>query len=568
MSMEPVPVMPVLEYRDGVRGGRGWGPWFFRPSRTSGWVFLLLVGVAIWVHFRHEPWLIGLKVAGSGDVSLRCPGRLITNDWELGIRIWDTSTCQYLMSIESSFGLMDLSPDGTSLFVVSEGRREVRFYDPKTGRLTAPVMAIPDGKVICISWTGKIILQDFGAEVLLDVRDGSAWYTIGHLASIPISARSFSLDGKFVLGEMDTGFGASGDEPPAHFNAIMEVSSHKLRLLPVVYRDSYHPTIFDNGISLYIARGLMLRDAMQGAIEFTDEYIPPGLVPQKSSVSADGEMYAYLINDGTNRGFLEVRKTRDHALVFGKAPVNGIIYRQLQFFPGSHRLFAPAAGWRTMGVYDPPSNRPVALFHEEAASNCSLDISADGKLIATSGVGVDDYFRLWRKVGWECRESRFGVLGMPHCWLLGVLCVGLAGSLWRDARRVDVNVIELAPPAFVVGGLLAAGAMGSFVMLLNFCLALPWMNPWPPFLVAGVGLATRGRGWRTVTLAILALSLPMLLYVFQELRRVGLRTTTPHFFFDRVWPVSHLWVGLAIAVGGLFVAGSIVVLARQRSDVG
>ncbi len=569
MSQGPVRVISVLEYRDALGGTRGWGPWFFRPSRTSAVVLLLLVGVSVWMHFRHEPWALGLKIQGVGhrSLSLRCPGRLITEDGEPGIQIWDTVNYRLVRSIERSFDRMDLSPDGRQLFVVSWDRGLARWYELETGTVTKEV-PIPAGDIDRISWTGKIILSGYGSRVLYDLLDVSKPDVMDRCTQIPFKPIDFSSDGRFVYGMFHVMFyDEQVDRAEVGLVGLMETSTHRVRMLPVTYPYIGGPRHVDGGKSLAVSHGLVLRELMAGPLEITDEEeISDTTGYHSRDLSSDGLMYAELIHHVENFGSVQFRNTRSGQVVSGDATVRGSFYRAVKFFPNSHRLFAPGEGWHTMAIYNAPSTKPSAIFNDESAVTRLVDIGADGRSIVTWG--SDDCCRLWHKVGYECRESRFGVLGMPHVWLLGVLWIGLVVLLWRDGRRAGLNVLEAVPPWFVVVGILGAGAVGSFWMLLNFCLGVPGMGPWPILVLVGLGLATRGRGWRLVSLVVLTMGVPMLVLVGRQLRRVGLVETTPHFLFDRVWAVSHLWVGVGLVAAALFTVGAIVVLARQRSDVG
>ncbi len=150
----------------------------------------------------------------------------------------------------------------------------------------------------------------------------------------------------------------------------------------------------------------------------------------------------------------------------------------------------------------------------------------------------------------ECRESRLGVLGMPHCWGLIFLFGLLVLSLWRDA------VASREHGRTVRGGLVAtlllvAGWLGTAKMVLELCVYHARPEPWPLLVVLGLGVATGARAWRVMAMAILGAALPMMGYLWRRLHAVGLRHSTPHYFFDRIWIVPHQWVAGLIVLGAV-----------------
>ena len=175
-------------------------------------------------------------------------------------------------------------------------------------------------------------------------------------------------------------------------------------------------------------------------------------------------------------------------------------------FPDGRRVVAGHGVTATAAVFDPDSAQPLARLTEQTAGMTGARVSPDGRRVAILRY---DGIHLFRKVGGECRESHFGVLGMPHVWLLGALLVGLTFSLRADARRSSSAAFLSPSVATVALGLLVVALPRTFHAVLAAVTGEWLMTTAPLLLVCAIGLATGGRLWRLVTLVVLAAVLPL-----------------------------------------------------------
>src|SRR5258706_72476 len=121
------------------------------------------------------------------------------------------------------------------------------------------------------------------------------------------------------------------------------------------------------------------------------------------------------------------------------------------FFPGSGKYLDDSLGPGSLQIpiYDTQHAQPLALLDVAPGPRFSDDgivVSPDGRsiLIRKRNASGDTY-HLYRPTGWDCPESRFGLLAFPHVWLLIVLLTGVTLSLLRDARQSAAHLPS--PPA-------------------------------------------------------------------------------------------------------------------------
>src|SRR2546423_8505506 len=94
---------PTLQYAH-HREVRPWGPIFFRPSLRSCLLLVLLIGSAIWLRLRHDPWRLINRIAVPSESTRSCfeptypqmwftsRGQLLVRSRIKYVRIYDTFT--------------------------------------------------------------------------------------------------------------------------------------------------------------------------------------------------------------------------------------------------------------------------------------------------------------------------------------------------------------------------------------------------------------------------------------------------------------------------------------------
>jgi hypothetical protein len=233
-------------------------------------------------------------------------------------------------------------------------------------------------------------------------------------------------------------------------------------------------------------------------------------------------------------------------------------------FPDGRRMLVADSAHAHGGIYDADSARPLARVTDLVGAVRRADVSPDGRRVAVTD---NDHVHLYRKVGFECRESHFGVLGMPHVWLLGVLVVAGAFSLRTDARRSPSAAFVSPSVAVLAGVMLVLALPRTFHAVLAGVTGEWLMTPAPLLLLCAIGLSTGGRFWRLATLVVLACVLPLDAYCTFDLRRAGFGTPYRLEVIDRTFEIPRLMVFAMMAVFTGLIAPALVLLVRPARGV-
>ena len=101
-------------------------------------------------------------------------GKTIVSSRERDVRLWDTATGKFKVSLEDTNGIYHIvfNSDGTDLFGIGISRKEVRFWDPDTGKIRMrlglentsksfglPLALSPDGKTLAIEGKDDYTVQ-------------------------------------------------------------------------------------------------------------------------------------------------------------------------------------------------------------------------------------------------------------------------------------------------------------------------------------------------------------------------------------------------------------------------
>src|SRR5205823_3421058 len=172
-------------------------------------------------------------------------------------------------------------------------------------------------------------------------------------------------------------------------------------------------------------------------------------------------------------------------------------------------------------------------------------------------------FSLWKHPGPEVRLTRFGILGMPHAWLLLAAGIGAVLSLTLDARRrsaLTVLPLWISLPAGI------GAATISLYMLLWLILGRLELAPAPLLVFGIIALELGSRFWRWISLFILVACILWYANLLRFQFQLGLSSSASLKLFDSIYnlprllPVTTLSVGSALSLLLLLM----VLLGRQK----
>ncbi len=187
--------------------------------------------------------------------------------------------------------------------------------------------------------------------------------------------------------------------------------------------------------------------------------------------------------------------------------------------------------------------------------------SMSGAIMSSDGqymVKLDDDLVILKRSGWECRYSRFGMLGMPHVWGMIVAMGAAAWAMVREGRGKG----ETATGGWVAGGTAAIGCAMTIYLILTLCAGQPASWAWggPAVWVAGVGAAAGGKFWRFGAIAVLG---AVLLLAGWKVRGVmDYSTPGKRWVLDRMYTVPRgVLIGVPATAAGWMAVG-IAMLAK------
>jgi hypothetical protein len=569
----------LLEYASLAATRQPWGPWFFRPSRRS-LILMLLIGVAVtWLAARHDPWrLVATIPANYYLTPLFTPdNEILAFHTQLGVHLYDPASGQLLRTVLPSINTGDyryfVLKNGEQILALPWTDRVALLYDVSSGRLidklpnpdglgSQLVRIAPDAPRIVTLRSG--LPKYSGATSSGDA--GGARLLLWDLAAKPPSTQpillprhgsgtTFSPDGRRILQSIDAQLGFILLD--AHANLVGWMDYPQPRgIIAARFVTANH---------FWVSRPdptgkvdlLEIRSSETGELIREVTGLPSGICASALSALSDDAALIVTLNSnipGTlgGAGKLEIRQTATGRVVVTTScrcicpPV---------FFPQSHRLVAIDGDTPRLAVIDPAHSQPIALLPGEYHSPPLAVISPDGQtIVAATG----------QRDGLDCPESYLGALAFPQTWLTCAFFIALNFSLLHDARRVrPASVVR--PPSRLVSLLLIAITLPLTIhALLAACLGRLTLTPAPLLLLAAIGLATHSRAWRLITLLLLAINLPLCLYVLRRIHQTGLSSSTRYPLLDRFHEIPNILPFTALAAATLLIIIALPVLARRR----
>jgi len=499
----------ILDYPTPHTDRVAWGPFLFRPSRTTLLLALLTIAAATWLTLHHDPWRLvtrfdvadqAIRFTTSGNL------RSLGND---SAHVYDPRTGRLLHSFH--FGPLlngdHLAEGGDQIVIARPYSAIATLLDLRTGatrELPLPVtpgavraVAADPPRVIASTVDGRLFDELHyllpGPTTLptrLGADTGSIGFSPDGRSIVTFDTPSDTLDAtKFTLLDALTG------------RAIVGPLIPRQPLLPISYFAPPHWLVIPtaNSVDVYsTTTGRRERSTTAPVFAtFPGKWIP------SVTVSGDAQLIAYIT--GPTPVTLEVVD-----LTTGRRSASRPVSwpGRSEFIPGSHHLLVklPSPGDGKWQIIDPTIAQPLAILPDGAAGAA---IRPDGQAIAIAYGGQTSLqVATLVPAGPDCPESQFGALAFPQTWLTALLFTALIISLARDARRV--RAIDTQPVNSLLAlGFLAIATMRCLLYLLGVCLRHDLQPPLIPItLVAAIGLLTYARIWRLTALVILAINLP------------------------------------------------------------
>lgn len=458
--------------------------------------------------------------------------------------------------------------DHGNIAIWNEGGRGFIVVNPEDGRIEGRTdrMIVHD-----ISTDGRRVLGSDTVDplrpMLCDLwSESGGWAKLGDVAGASLR---LSDDGRWICVEPYRWLAATA---PASRSLLVLDSASRATVLEIPEGQSCRgttPTAGDYVPTFRMASGAWSADVWSIGARSRIAAIPLGDVhPVSAELSDDGRYLLLILGRWPNGPFARAMYMRVVALstqqVVYDVPLGVTPYdwgpdlspTDTPRFLDNSRILVPmhGGGARVMTTETP---RPLAIL--DSGEPSETDVAPGGQTVAI--LNTHGEVTVWRKVGRECRESIFGILGMPHVWGLILVSGLLALVAWRDARRGCEAAGAMMTSASLA--MVLAGAGMSLMMLLEWCLGRWEPNVGPALLVCGIGLATGGRGRRWVALVALAVCLAMGTVGLQGMMAGGMNQATALRVLDRVWDVPKVCVmGLVMAAVAAS-AGAVVVVARK-----
>jgi hypothetical protein len=589
----------------------GWGPVLFRPSRRSLVILLIAAGAFAWLAWRHEAWVAVAAVAPPngecwGEMWMHNGGVLLAWNRQNAIVGWDGRTGRRLYDVDGlgASYVARVTGGGRRLLLVGwdgHGGQFLTDFDVPTGRIVTRKF-LPDGvrvedvlperdmilyvrphpskglRAVDLAEFGLLKLSDPGGggrRRLFEARDAPREKISPDGATVLLIENHFpwgDLEYVATLREIPTGRPVLSIRCAGEFEPAFSEDGSSLVVLAVTRAKdpngtSDQPVASAVAMERYSTRtGEKLASvAFEGDKIDTRTLLPR--VPDGIAVSLDGLRVAAV--GAEFGGFVFPLTCTVTVFDTGAGRVlsrAGVMYDEvssrmpIRFFPDGRRFAVVGPRYGETSVYGMDASQPLAVMKGPQRGVLEISISPDGSWMATRG---DDHaLRAYRRVGWECRESRLGVLGFPHAWLLAGAVSALALSLRSDALRApgasETHLISAEKASLI----LVAAALPRTVWVvvgLASGMTLP-ASAAPLLLLCAIGLGTGSRFWRAAVLAALAVQLSLNLYWLRKLHQheMALRTAV----LDRTWYVP--WEVMLAILGAATVGVGVALFQMCR----
>jgi hypothetical protein len=571
----------LLEYaspRDGYN--EPWRPLFFKFSRPSVALLLILAAAVTWLALRHDPWRLTATIPCDLNAGnpFTADNQLLVLDTQRGVNLYDPTTGrhirQVLPTLDSAnfrytiingggsqiIGLPLLPTGRVTLLDVATGRTVVSMEAPRTAAVTLWLPS-PDGTRLITPGYRRFdpigLESDTTSWLLWEISAARGDRRPTPLRTLPNAGScAFSSDGSRILMKdtadtwilLDARTGdiiKRGGSPPGVLRGCAFNGAH----LFYTFHQPWAPQTPMNRVEIYEAH--------------TGQYVRAFDLPFTTllaELSDDGDYF--LCTDPLFRGNLPGNHLHVVHTPTGRIVSSGNQIDDLQplFLPGSSRYLATNRRDGLWAVFGLASPHPLAILpHAKHTTRASF--SPDAQTIARHD-GRD--LHLYRPAGPDCPESTLGLLAFPATWLITLALFAAVASLAADARRARTSAATRIPPPLLTTGLLILASLFTLQFALTAALGRFPSNPAPLLLLAAIGLTTHSRFWRVVTLWLLAATFPFTLYLLGQIYRAGVNRSSTWHVFDRYHEVPHLPPFIALALLSVLCALGILLLARAR----
>jgi hypothetical protein len=558
-------VPPTLPYATADRARPSWRPILIKPSHRSLLLFTLALAAFLWLTARHAPWTPTAHVWINGHTAFAGKHHFITVNQE-AVQLWNAHTGEHVRTIAQNRsgppGVEYIFADETHLLVAYNQQQIFqisRSDQPQIRALPNPLQS-QERVLNAAPSAGRFMTfkEEQRADTLglYDINNQSKPGWFGAPLRRTSSDIVLSPDGRHIL------LPSNGPTFVSHFD-FDNPQRGKLLDLPqshgLAQIIARHPKFLITRKFPGIPPGLELRGYDDFRPRHSITLDAPARAVTEAQLAPDARTLAARYSPSP--GILRTR--------FYDAPTNRLLathdrnWTYINFFPDSQRFVCYDREYHKPAIFRIGAKQPIAVIDNTHDWSAGPIINADGSLLALVDYSAGEA-TIYRPTGPDCPESPLGALAFPHTWLLILLTSALALSLQSDARKQSLTSSTFHPlSSILVFSLLLLALPRTLHLLLTAATQQKLLlTPGPLLLLAAIGLATNSRFWRFATLTLLALQLPLNLYCLRLLHKSGLTATTPAPILDRVWPIPHLTVLIALALATLAIPFAIYHLSR------
>ncbi|HYE17334.1 MAG TPA: hypothetical protein VEA69_02760 [Tepidisphaeraceae bacterium] len=563
--MRDAPVMLSYASPDPRKPRVPWGPGWFAPSRRAVLLLCLAAAFWAWLWWRHAAWERVMEIPQGHAVGpyrfnatyetpfFTADGLIVTRDQRRGVEVWDPATRKRLGTARHADWRACRFYEGGTRYAIVRGDPQAGHYETRTGRRVGSLRTgvhdsflppaadgpledqagfSPDGRrMVCMTFPPA---DDGGRSArrrpaLWDVGDPahSSPRLVAWLAPSAYRVAAFSRNSRWLA--------LAADDGAIHVIDATDGATRSRVPWPWFDGRGWFEVCFsDDG-----RRIAVLHTTGDGRVRTRVHAVDGGALlfdvtrtAERCWLSADfGRLYALSSSSWT--GLLDVTDVGSGALLASRVGRWGAP----SFFPDGAR-FVSRGDRSGPVIFDARTLEPLHELPAEPGPG-HLAISADGRWMAGDAMwpaagGGEAALVVYRRTGWDCPESMWAELALPHLYGLVATFFATVGVLHRDARRRAARTVRAATTfvprvdrAFARFVLVGVGAIVSGGWLVHVALthAFGWtaesvlLSTGPVLLITGLGVATGSRAWRWI--AVLAVG-----WVMWELAgplRTGLR---------------------------------------------
>jgi len=298
---------------------------------------------------------------------------------------------------------------------------------------------------------------------------------------------------------------------------------------------------------------LELRSAADGRLlqSVTIPNTPQSNAKMWYAFSADRSVVA-AVTPADERIFSEPARTETRSVPAGTLlSSRTLLDWDILFLGKSRRWVGTEIETGSLAIMEPGYSHPMAvLTRNSSLYRVQTAESADGQYLAVTGsAGGARTAQVFKRTGWECRESSLGILGMPHVWLLMLLTCAASRFWWNDGRRRTGEANQR--DRWCSGILMTGAVVASLHWFLSTAVGRGYWTPAPILFLSGLGMASGARGWRVMGMVILCAAVAAGAAWIWQLRAEIRPQGSAWIILDRYWNMPRLaavW-GAGILVG-------------------